>query len=145
MQVLLDLSQDLKAVISQRLVRNAKGGRRVPAVELLLQTTYVSDLIRAGEIDLLKEAMKQGVDGGMMTFEESLIRLFDAGQIEWDDALDNADSRSELALRRRLAEPLAVTLEGDDGMAMEPSSRSMADAKFPHGTWTDGRTHGHRI
>jgi twitching motility protein PilU len=59
----------------------------------------------------LKEAMKQGIDSGMMTFEESLLRLYQAGQITLDEALDNADSRADLALRVRLSEPLDAMLE----------------------------------
>ena len=109
-QVLMDLAFNLKAVISQRLLHNAKGGRRVPAVEVLLQTSHISDLILKGEIFKLKEAMKQGIDSGMMTFEESLLRLYQAGQITLDEALDNADSRADLALRVRLSEPLDAML-----------------------------------
>ena len=110
-QVLMDLSQTLKAVLSQRLLRNARGGRRLPAVELLLQTTFVSDLIRKGEIDQLKEAMKQGLDVGMMTFEESLLRLYRGGRITLEEALENADSRSDLSLRVRLSEPVSLELD----------------------------------
>ncbi len=115
-QVLMDLAFNLKAVISQRLLHNARGGRRVPAVEILLQTSHVSDLILKGEIFKLKEAMKQGIDSGMMTFEESLLRLYQAGQITLDEALDNADSRADLALRVRLSEPLDAMLEGKQRM-----------------------------
>ena len=107
-RVLLALSLNLKAVVSQRLIANAAGGRRVAAVELLLQTSHVSDLIAKGEIEQLKEAMKQGIDVGMMTFEECLLQLYRTGKISLDEALDNADSRSELALRVRLSEPLAL-------------------------------------
>jgi twitching motility protein PilU len=110
-QVLMDLAFNLKAVVSQRLLHNARGGRRVPAVEILLQTSHVSDLILKGEIFKLKEAMKQGIDSGMMTFEESLLRLYQAGQITLDEALDNADSRADLALRVHLSEPLDAMLE----------------------------------
>lgn len=109
-QVLMDLAFNLKAVVSQRLLRNARGGRRVPAVEILLQTSHVSDLILKGEIFKLKEAMKQGIDSGMMTFEESLLRLYQSGNITLDEALDNADSRADLSLRVRLSEPLDLML-----------------------------------
>ena len=109
-QVLMDLAFNLKAVVSQRLLRNARSGRRVPAVEILLQTSHVSDLILRGEVFKLKDAMKQGIDSGMTTFEESLLRLYHAGKITLDDALDNADSRADLALRVRLSEPLKTML-----------------------------------
>ena len=118
-QVLMDLSQNLKAVLSQRLLRTASGGRRVPAAELLLQTSFVSDLILKGQINQLKEAMKQGIDSGMMTFEESLLRLYRAGKITFDEALDNADSRSDLALRVRLSEPVALELDQRQRLAIE--------------------------
>ena len=110
-QVLMDLAFNLKAVISQRLLHNARGGRRLPAVEILLQTSHISDLILKGEIFKLKEAMKQGIDSGMMTFEESLLRLYQSGSITLDEALENADSRADLALRVRLSEPLDAMLE----------------------------------
>ena len=121
-QLLIDLSLNLKAVISQRLVRGVDG-RRVAAVELLLQTSYVSDLIEKGEIDQLKEAMKQGVDRGMQTFDEALFRLYKAGRITLDTALDNADSRTDLGLRIRLDQPLEADA-GVGGMQIlqEPGS-----------------------
>jgi twitching motility protein PilU len=118
-QVLMDLSLNLKAVVSQRLLRSAVGGRRWPAVEILLQTSHVSDLILKGEVVQLKEAMKQGIDSGMLTFEESLLRLYKAGRITLEEALDNADSRSDLALRVRLSEPLEVALQDQQPLAVE--------------------------
>jgi twitching motility protein PilU len=113
-QVLVDLSMNLQAVISMRLIRGVDG-KRVPAVELMLRTPYIADLIEKGEIDLLKDAMKQGINLGMLTFDESLFRLYSAGRISLDEALDNADSRTDLALRIRLNQPAA---EGG-GMRME--------------------------
>ena len=126
-QVLMDLSFNLKAVISQRLLRNAAGGRRVPAVEILLQTSHVSDLILKGEIGKLKEAMKQGIDSGMMTFEESLLRLYQSGKITLEDALENADSRTDLALRVRLSETLDLTLQEKEPLAVEARETTSPD------------------
>jgi twitching motility protein PilU len=123
-QVLQDLSQSLKAIVSQRLLRSATGGRRVPAVELLLQTTFVSDLILKGQTNQLKEAMKQGLDAGMLTFEESLLRLYRAGRITLDEALENADSRSDLSLRVRLSEPVALELEQKQHLAIDKAEES---------------------
>ena len=113
-QLLVDLSLNLQAVISMRLLRGIDG-KRLPAIELMLRTPYVSDLIARGEIDLLKDAMKQGIDLGMLTFDESLYRLYLAGRISLEEALENADSRTDLALRIRLNQPAA---EGE-GMRME--------------------------
>ncbi len=124
-QVLLDLSLYLCAVVSQRLLRSATGGRRLPAVELLLQTSHVSDLIQKGEIDQLKEAMKQGLDSGMLTFEESLLRLYHTGQIDLDEALENADSRSDLSLRVRQSQPLRLVDRPED----EPMTIDTSDPK----------------
>ena len=103
-QLLVDLSLNLRAVISQRLVRTVDG-KRVPAVELLLRTPFVSDLIAKGEIDALKEAMKQGTASGMMTFDQSLYKLYADGKISYKEALVNADSQTDLALQIRLVGP----------------------------------------
>jgi hypothetical protein len=91
---------------SLRLIKGTDG-KRVPAVELLLRTPYVADLIEKGEVDQLEEAMKQGINQGMPTFDESLYQLYTAGRITLNDALDNADSRTDLALRIRLNQPMA--------------------------------------
>jgi twitching motility protein PilU len=104
-QLLIDLSLNLKGVISQRLLRGVDG-KRIPAVELLLSTAYVADLIEKGEISTIKEAMKQGIEQGMMTFDESLYRLYAGGRISYAEAIDHADSKTDLALRVRLQGPL---------------------------------------
>ena len=104
-QLLIDLSLNLQAVVAMRLVRGLDG-KRVPAVELLLHTAYVADLIEKGEIDQLKEAMKQGVNIGMQTFDEALYRLYAMGRISLAEALDHADSRTDLSLRVRLTNPV---------------------------------------
>ena len=106
-QLLIDLSLNLQAVISQRLIRS-KDGTRVPAVELMLKSPHISDLIGKREIDLLKEAIEKSRDAGMQTFDQSLIDLYMQGIITREDALHNADSRTNLALRMRL------TGRGDD-------------------------------
>lgn len=113
-QLLIDLSLNLQAVISMRLVRGVDG-RRLPAVELLLRTPFIADLIEKGDIDQLKDAMKQAIDLGMLTFDESLYQLFCAGRISRDEALDNADSRTDLSLRIRLNQPAMDV----PGMTME--------------------------
>ncbi|PWK89732.1 PilT/PilU family type 4a pilus ATPase [Fulvimonas soli] len=100
-QLLIDLSLNLKAVVSLRLLRAVDGGR-VPAVELLLATPYVSDLIAKGEIHKLRDAMRQGKELGMQSFDDALYRLYADGRIDYRQALDAADSRTDLALRLRL-------------------------------------------
>ncbi|HET7778554.1 MAG TPA: PilT/PilU family type 4a pilus ATPase [Rudaea sp.] len=142
-QVLQDLSLNLKAVLSQRLLRSASGGRRVPAVELLLQTAFVSDLILKGEISQLKEAMKQGLDSGMLTFEESLLRLYRARRISMDEALENADSRSDLSLRVRLSEPLSLELEQQQRLAIDKSQEARLNE--PRAGWKEEAPSARRI
>ncbi|MGA9333048.1 MAG: PilT/PilU family type 4a pilus ATPase [Rudaea sp.] len=143
-QVLMDLSLNLQAVVSQRLLRRSAGGRRLPAVEVLLHSRHVSDLILKGEIDRLKDAMKQGLDAGMMTFEESLLRLYQAGKVSLDEALDNADSRSDLALRVRLSEPLEVALQRGQPFSVEPSAVE-SPTLDPGAGLVDDRSRRHRV
>ncbi len=103
-QLRIDLSLNLKAVVSQRLLRGLDG-KRIPAVEILLSTPYVADLVEKGEISTIKEAMKQSLELGMLTFDESLYRLYAAGRISYAEAIEHADSQTDLALRIRLQGP----------------------------------------
>ncbi len=93
--LLLDLSMTLKGIISQRLVKG-KDGRRVAAVEILLNTFYVSELIQKGEVDKLKDAIEQSLNAGSRTFERSLLELYATGRITREEALANADSRTDM-------------------------------------------------
>ena len=99
-QICLQLSLNLRAIISQRLIPG-RNGRRVVVHELLLDTPRVKDLIKKGEVDTLKEAMEQSINEGCQTFDESLFRLARDGKIEVDQALANADSANNLRLRLR--------------------------------------------
>lgn len=101
-QVLLDLSMNLKAVIAQRLIRGTHD-RLVPAVEVMLLTARISDLIRRGQVDLIREAIAKSVEPGVQTFDQSLYSLFMQGAITMEQAIENADSKTDLALRIRLA------------------------------------------
>jgi twitching motility protein PilU len=103
-QLLIDLSLNLKAVIGQRLVHGLHT-KRIPAMEILLSSPYVADLIEKGEIATIRDAMKQSNDIGMQTFDQALYRLYAAGEISYTEALQNADSRTDLALRVRLDGP----------------------------------------
>ena len=102
-QLYLDLSLNLKAVISQRLVKS-KDGKRVPAVEVMLLSTFVAELIQKGDIHAVKEAMEQGSERGMQTFDQALYNLYKEGKITLDEALSHADSRNNLSLKIRLDE-----------------------------------------
>jgi len=104
--VLMNLSLNLRAVISQRLVLG-KDNRRLPATEVLLNTPLIRDMIRRGQIHEVKEAMDRSLQEGMQTFDQSLYRLYREGQIELEEALNKADSRDGLALKIRLSEGAA--------------------------------------
>ena len=102
-QLLMDLSLNLRAIISQRLIRAVDGGL-VPAVEVLLNTPYVADLIHKGKIDTIKEAMEQATEGGMQTFDQALFNLYKEGKITVQEAIKNADSKNNVGLQIRLYE-----------------------------------------
>ena len=93
--LLLDLAAALRAVISQRLVRT-KTGARIPAVEILLNTRNISELIEKGEISEIKEALEKSLAPGSQTFEQALFKLFMDGRITQEEALSNADSASNM-------------------------------------------------
>jgi twitching motility protein PilU len=95
--LLQDLSVSLKAVISQRLIKTIEGAR-TPAVEVLLNTRNVQELIEKGEITEIKEAMEKSMSPGSQTFEQDLFRLVRQGKISTDEALANADSATNLGL-----------------------------------------------
>jgi twitching motility protein PilU len=119
-QLLLDLSMNLRGIVSQRLVPRLDGAGRIPAVEVLLGSPLVSDLIQKGRLDELKDIMGRSRDLGMQTFDQSLFDLFDTGAISADDALRNADSFNDLRLRIKLRgqdpEDLKARLPGQLGM-----------------------------
>jgi len=97
-QIFLDLSQYLKAIIAQRLVQ-AMSGRRLAAVEIMLNTPHISELILKGDISAVKEALVNSTESGMQSFDASLLGLYRAGKISLEDALANADSRANLEAR----------------------------------------------
>ena len=101
-QLLMDLSLNLKAMISQRLVplRDTKG--RCAAVEIMLNSPLVSDLIFKGDVHEIKEIMKKSREIGMQTFDQALFDLYEAGRISYEDALRNADSVNDLRLSIKL-------------------------------------------
>lgn len=97
-QILMDLSLNLRAVVAQRLLPDRQGGR-VPAVEIMMNTPYISELIRKGEIHTLPEIMAKGGQSGMQTYDQSLFDLYHRGQVDLETALENADSRNDLEWR----------------------------------------------
>jgi len=101
-QLLMDLSLNLKAVISQRLLPLREGKGRAAAVEVLLNSPLISDLIFKGEVHEIKEVMKKSRELGMQTFDQALFDLYEAGRISYEDALRFADSTNEVRLAIKL-------------------------------------------
>jgi twitching motility protein PilU len=101
-QLLMDLSLNIRAMVSQRLVPREKSEGRIAAVEILIGTPLVSDLIFRGEVAKIKEVMARSNRLGMKTFDQALFDLFEAGVISYEEGLRNADSKNELRLRIKL-------------------------------------------
>jgi twitching motility protein PilU len=101
-QLLMDLSLNTKAFVSQRLVPREGGIGRVAAMEILLNTPLIQDLIFKGAVGQIKEIMAKSTRLGMQTFDQSLFGLYDEGAISYEDAMRNADSKNELRLRIKL-------------------------------------------
>jgi twitching motility protein PilU len=94
-QIFMDIAHYLRAILSQRLVRG-RNGKRVAAVELLLNTPHIKDLILKGDISAVKEAHKESGELGMQNFDDALLNLYKAGTITLEEAMSHADSRSNL-------------------------------------------------
>ena len=101
-QLLMDLSLNLKSVISQRLLKTPDGKGRVAAIEILLNSPLISDLILKGDVHEIKTIMSKSNELGMKTFDQALFDLYEADKISYDDALRSADSMNELRLRIKL-------------------------------------------
>ena len=101
-QLLMDLSLNLKAVISQRLIPLAHGEGRIPAIEIMINTPLMADLIFKGDVPAIKDLIKRSTNQGMQTFDQHLFDLLEAGKITYEDALRNADSINDLRLRIKL-------------------------------------------
>ncbi len=108
-QLLMDMSLNIKSIISQRLLPRESGEGRVAAMEILMQTPLVSDLIFKGAVTELKEVMKKSNRLGMNTFDQALFDLFEKGDISYEEALKNADSKNEVRLRIKLESKRAET------------------------------------
>ena len=101
-QLLMDMSLNLKAVFSQRLLKKRHGGGRAAAIEVMLNTPLISDLILKGNVHEIKSIMSKSNEMGMKTFDQALYDLYKQGVITYEDALRNADSMNELRLRIKL-------------------------------------------
>ena len=126
-QLLVDLSLNLAGVVSQRLIPGLHE-KLVPAVEVMLNSSYISDLIAKGEFSGIKEAMARSTEIGMCTFDQALYQLYTENRISLDEALHNAYSRTDLALRVRLAAGVSTQDAGD--LSIDTSSPIQSAARL---------------
>ncbi|MFT5172450.1 MAG: twitching motility protein PilU [Gammaproteobacteria bacterium] len=123
-QLLMDLSANLRGIVSQRLLRKREGSGRVAAIEILLNSPLVKDLILKGDLHEIKPIMKKSNELGMQTFDQALFTLYEDDSISFDDAMRNADSQNELRLRIKLEGKAAKdkdSLDGLDHLSLEES------------------------
>jgi len=113
-QLLMDLSLNLKGIISQRLILKTDGKGRVPAVEVMLNSPLIADLIFKGEVAEIKDIMGKSGQLGMQTFDQALFNLFEEGKITYEEAIRNADSQNELRLRIKLESKHSERVSEDD-------------------------------
>jgi len=124
-QLFMDMSLNVKAFVSQRLLKKADSKGRVAAIEVMLNSPLISDLILKGEIHMIKEIMAKSNELGMKTFDQALFDLYEADLISYEDALRNADSMNEVRLKIKLqgkAAKVSDKLSGLDHLALEESA-----------------------
>ncbi|MEJ2173803.1 MAG: ATPase, T2SS/T4P/T4SS family, partial [bacterium] len=133
--LLLDLSASLQAIVSQRLVRTKTGARKA-AVEVMLNTRHISELVEQGEINEIKEAMEKSMAPGSQTFEQALFQLFIEGHISQDEAMANADSPTNMlwlinqATAGEFAQPGAKAAASDATSTQQILSRTSPGMDF---------------
>jgi twitching motility protein PilU len=123
-QVLMDLSSNLRAIISQRLVRTVDGKGRKAAIEILMNTPIIADKLLKGEFHEIKAIMGKSQELGMRTFDSSLFELYNEGHISYDEAIRNADSANELRLNIKLKGKPQTT---NSGLSLEPEKAEASD------------------
>ncbi|HEX6929021.1 MAG TPA: PilT/PilU family type 4a pilus ATPase, partial [Gammaproteobacteria bacterium] len=124
-QLLMDLSLNLKAVVSQRLIKKSDGKGRSAALEIMLNSPLIADLIFKGEVAQIKEIMAKSNELGMQTFDQALFQLYEAGHVNYEEAIRNADSQNELRLRIKLQSKRSVQASKDDehGLKLEEQDK----------------------
>ena len=141
-QLLMDLSLNLKSLVSQRLLPRQEGRGRVAAVEVLLNTPLISDLIFKGEVGEIKELMKRSRELGMQTFDHALFELYEANLVTLEDALRNADSVNDLRLQIKLKSQRARNPDlaaGTEHMQIVGDPQAELNALAPRRRVTDPR------
>jgi twitching motility protein PilU len=126
-QLLMDLSLNIRALISQRLIPREAGTGRIAAMEIMLNSPLIQDLIFRGEVAKIKEVMSRSNRIGMKTFDQALFELYEQGHVSYEDALRNSDSKNELRLRVKLEskrENKPVEADGDLSIAEEVEGKN---------------------
>jgi twitching motility protein PilU len=114
----MDLSLNIRALISQRLIPRESGSGRIAAMEIMLASPLISDLIFKGDVAKIKDVMSRSNRLGMKTFDQALFDLYEGGLISYEDALRNADSKNELRLRVKLESKREVKNPEEGGQAL---------------------------
>ncbi len=117
-QLLMDLSLNIRAMISQRLIPRESGSGRIAAMEIMLNSPLIQDLIFKGEVAQIKEVMSRSNRLGMKTFDQALYDLYETGFISYEDALRNADSKNELRLRIKLESKREMKAENEGAASL---------------------------
>jgi twitching motility protein PilU len=117
-QLLMDLSLNIRAMISQRLIPRESGTGRIAAMEIMLNSPLIQDLIFKGEVAQIKEVMSRSNRLGMKTFDQALYELYETGFISYEDALRNADSKNELRLRIKLESKREMKSEAEGAQSL---------------------------
>jgi len=117
-QLLMDLSLNIRGMISQRLIPRESGTGRIAAMEILLNSPLIQDLIFKGEVAQIKEVMSRSNRLGMKTFDQALFELYETGYISYEDALRNADSKNELRLRIKLESKREMKAEAEGAQSL---------------------------
>jgi twitching motility protein PilU len=123
LQIHMQLAMNLRAIISQRLIPTVDG-KRVAAIEIMLDSPRIKDLIMRGEVGLLKETMAEAYNEGMQTFDQAMLDFYKAGKIDYNNAIANADSPNDLRLKIKMA-----GIEKEEVDKKEPSFKLKIDQK----------------
>jgi twitching motility protein PilU len=124
-QLLMDLSLNLKAMVSQRLIPREDGNGRVAAMEIMLQSPLISDLIFKGDVNRIKEIMAKSNRIGMQTFDQDVFSLYEKGRISYEEAMRNSDSKNELRLRIKLESKRVRPTEAASGLQLMDDDQAM--------------------
>jgi twitching motility protein PilU len=117
-QLLMDLSLNIRALISQRLIPRESGDGRIASMEIMLNSPLIADLIFKGDVTAIKEVMAKSNRMGMKTFDQSLFELYEQSVISYEDALRNADSKNEVRLRIKLESKRETKVADEAGASL---------------------------